>query len=216
MIKNGGFFMNEMKFFVCEHCGNMIGMIHNAGVPMMCCGQKMTQLVPGTVEASHEKHIPVVSVDGNLVRVDIGAVEHPMTEEHSILWVYLQTDKGGHRKLLHPGDAPTLTFALYDETPIAAYAYCNLHGLWMAEIEEEKVCPLKPIDTKTKENYTVCHCNNVSYFDILDAIHAHSDINELLKVFDAVKDTTKCSTGCGGCYEKVLAIISDTMANGGK
>ncbi len=208
--------MNQMNFFVCEHCGNMIGMIHNAGVPMMCCGQKMTKLEPGTVEASHEKHIPVTLVEGDLVHVNIGAAAHPMTEEHSIVWVYLQTDKGGHRKNLNAGDAPSVTFALYDEKPLAVYAYCNLHGLWMAEIEEIKVCPLKPLDTKTKENYTVCQCNNVSYFDILDAIHAHSDMNELLKIFEAVKDTTKCSTGCGGCYNKVLAIISDAMENGGK
>lgn len=208
--------MKEMKFFVCEHCGNMIGVIHDAGVPMMCCGQRMTKLEPGTVEASHEKHIPVVSMEGDLVRVDIGSVQHPMVPEHSILWVYLQTDKGGHRKNLNPGDDPAVIFALHDEKPIAAYAYCNLHGLWMAEIVEEKICPLKPLDTKTRENYTVCQCNNVSYFDILDAIHAHSDVSELLKVFEAVKDTTKCSTGCGGCYDKVLAIISDAMENGGK
>ena len=204
------------KFYICEHCGNLIGMIHDAGVPMMCCGQKMTKLEPGTVDASHEKHIPVVSVEDGLVRVDIGSVAHPMTEEHSILWVYLQTDKGGQRKNLNPGEDPTVTFALYDEKPLAVYAYCNLHGLWMTEIEEPKICPLKPIDTKTKENYIVCQCNQVSYFDILDAIHAHSDVNELLKVFDAVKDTTKCSTGCGGCYDKVIAIISDIMANGEK
>lgn len=208
--------MKEMNFFICEHCGNVIGLIHNGGVPMMCCGQKMTKLDPGTVEASHEKHIPVVSVEGDLVHVNIGSVAHPMAEEHSILWVYVQTDKGGHRKNLTVGGEPSVTFALYDETPLAVYAYCNLHGLWMTKIEEEKVCPLKPLDTKTRENYTVCNCNNVSYFDILDAIHAHSDINELLKVFDAVKDTTKCSTGCGGCYNKVLAIISDALENGGK
>ena len=66
------------KFYICEHCGNLIGMIHDAGVPMMCCGQKMTKLEPGVVEASHEKHIPVVSVDGNIVTVTIGSVEHLM------------------------------------------------------------------------------------------------------------------------------------------
>ena len=98
--------MSEIKFFVCEHCGNLIGMINDAGVPMMCCGQKMTKLEPGTVDASHEKHIPVVTVEGNTVKVEIGSVEHPMTEEHSILWVYLQTDKGGQRKCLEVGKAP--------------------------------------------------------------------------------------------------------------
>ena len=82
------------KFYICEHCGNLVGMIHDSGVPMMCCGQKMKKLEPGTVEASHEKHIPVITVDGNTVKVTIGSAEHPMTEEHRILWVYLQTDKG--------------------------------------------------------------------------------------------------------------------------
>ena len=126
--------MNNQKFYVCEHCGNMIGMIHDAGVPKMCCGKKMTRLEPGTVEASHEKHIPVVKVEGNVVNVEIGSVEHPMIEAHSILWVYLQTDKGGQRKNLEVGKAPKVSFALADEKPLAVYAYCNLHGLWKADI----------------------------------------------------------------------------------
>jgi superoxide reductase len=107
--------MSNQKFYICEHCGNLIGMIHDAGVPMMCCGQKMKKLEPGVVEASHEKHIPVVKVDGNVVNVEIGSVEHPMIEAHSILWVYLQTDKGGHRKNLEVGKAPKVSFALADE-----------------------------------------------------------------------------------------------------
>lgn len=123
-----------MKFFICEHCGNLVGVIHDAGVPMMCCGQKMTQLVPGTVEASVEKHLPVVTVDGDKVKVEVGSVAHPMAEEHSILWVYLQTDKGGQRKNLKVGEAPVAEFSLLDEKPVAAYAYCNLHGLWKTEI----------------------------------------------------------------------------------
>lgn len=123
-----------MKFFICEHCGNLVGVIHDAGVPMMCCGQKMTQLIPGTVEASVEKHLPVVTVDGDKVKVEIGSVAHPMAEEHSILWVYLQTDKGGQRKNLKVGEAPVAEFSLLDEKPVAAYAYCNLHGLWKTEI----------------------------------------------------------------------------------
>ncbi len=126
--------MKETKFFICEHCGNIVGVIHDAGVPMMCCGQKMTQLVPGTVEASVEKHLPVVTADGNKVKVEIGSVAHPMAEEHSILWVYLQTDKGGQRKNLAVGEAPSVEFALCDEKPVAVYAYCNLHGLWKTEI----------------------------------------------------------------------------------
>lgn len=199
------------KFYVCETCGNLVGTINESGVPMMCCGKKMTKIEAGVVEASREKHIPVVTVDNNIVTVTVGSVEHPMVEEHSILWVYLQTDKGGQRKCLEVGKAPVVTFALSDETPVAAYAYCNLHGLWMTEIEEEKVCPLKPVNTETNENYTVCFCNNVSYFDILDAVHNTTDADELLKIFEAVKDTTKCSTGCGGCYDKVIKIISEAM-----
>ncbi len=127
--------MCETRFYICEKCGNMVGMIHSSGVPLMCCGQKMTKLEAGTVEASKEKHIPVATVEGGTVKVSVGSVEHPMVEEHSILWVYLQTSKGGQRKCLEVGKAPVVSFALADgEEPIAVYAYCNLHGLWMSEI----------------------------------------------------------------------------------
>ncbi|MBE6700265.1 MAG: desulfoferrodoxin [Ruminococcaceae bacterium] len=126
--------MLENRFFICEHCGNLIGMIHDAGVPMMCCGQKMTKIEPGTVEASREKHLPVVTVTENTVKVEIGSQAHPMTEEHSILWVYLQTDKGGQRKCLTAGESPVVTFAFAEEKPLAVYAYCNLHGLWKTDI----------------------------------------------------------------------------------
>lgn len=122
------------KFYICEKCGNIVGMINSSGVPMVCCGQKMTKLEPGVTEASREKHIPEVKVEGNEVTAIVGSVEHPMTEEHSIMWVYLETDKGGQRKCLNPGDAPVVKFALSDEKPIAVYAYCNLHGLWKKEI----------------------------------------------------------------------------------
>lgn len=126
--------MCEIRFYICEHCGNIVGVIHNAGVPMMCCGQKMTELVPGTVDASLEKHVPVVKVENNKVFVKIGEAEHPMIDEHFIMWVYLQTDRGGQRKCLTPGKKPEVTFALEDEEPLAVYAYCNLHGLWKTDI----------------------------------------------------------------------------------
>ena len=127
--------MCETKFYICEHCGNLVGMIHDAGVPLICCGQKMTKLEAGVVEASHEKHIPVVSVKGNEVTVTVGSVAHPMTEEHQIDWIYLQTDRGGQRKCLSPGSEPTVVFTLTEEKPIAVYAYCNLHGLWKADVQ---------------------------------------------------------------------------------
>ena len=125
--------MCETKFFICEKCGNLVGAIHESGVPMKCCGQNMTKIEAGTVEASREKHIPVASVEGDKVVVNVGSVAHPMVPEHSIEWVYLQTDKGGQRKCLKAGQEPTVTFALCDETPVAVYAYCNLHGLWKTE-----------------------------------------------------------------------------------
>jgi len=126
--------MSENRFYICEHCGNLIGMINDSGVPIVCCGQKMTKLEAGTVEASLEKHVPVVTVDGDLVKVEVGSVHHPMLEEHSIKWVYLQTDKGGQRKILNPGDDPCVVFALACEKPVAVYAYCDLHGLWKTEL----------------------------------------------------------------------------------
>ena len=126
--------MKETRFYLCEHCGNLAGLINDTGVPMMCCGQKMTRLEAGVVEASREKHIPVVSAEGDTVKVSVGSVAHPMTEEHSIMWVYLQTDRGGQRKSLLPGEEPTVSFRLENEKPVAVYAYCNLHGLWKAEI----------------------------------------------------------------------------------
>ena len=127
--------MKEQKFYICEHCGNIVAKVHDAGVPVFCCGQKMTELVPGTVEASAEKHIPVVSVDGNIVKVEVGSVAHPMVEEHFIQWVYLQTNVGGQRKNLVPGTEPAVSFALAEgEKPVAVYEYCNLHGLWKADV----------------------------------------------------------------------------------
>ena len=100
----------------------------------MCCGQKMTAIEPGTVDASREKHLPVVNVEGNTVTVTVGSVAHPMSEEHSILWVDLQTSKGGQRKCLSVDEEPSVRFALIDEEPVAVYAYCNLHGLWKTDI----------------------------------------------------------------------------------
>lgn len=126
--------MSENRFYICEHCGNLIGMINDSGVPVVCCGQKMTKLEAGTVEASLEKHVPSVKVEEGNVVVEVGSVLHPMIEEHSIKWVYLQTDKGGQRKILHPGEEPRVTFALADEKPIAVFAYCNLHGLWKTDL----------------------------------------------------------------------------------
>ena len=124
----------KQKFLICKHCGNIIAMIRDKGVPIYCCGEEMQELIPGTTEASGEKHIPVYEVEGITVHVTVGSVEHPMSEEHRILWVCLQTDKGIQRKCLEIGKAPIVTFALSEEKPVAVYAYCNLHGLWKTNI----------------------------------------------------------------------------------
>ena len=126
--------MKNVKFYICPHCGNIVEMIHDAGVNPVCCGQKMNELVPGAVEASHEKHIPAVDVDGDILAVRVGSVEHPMAEEHWIEWVELVSDKGIQRKYLNPGEAPKVKFLLNGEKPLAVYAYCNLHGLWKVEL----------------------------------------------------------------------------------
>ena len=124
----------KSKFYICRHCGNLIGMINNAGVPMVCCGEKMEALEPNTVEASGEKHIPVLKIENNTLTVDIGSVEHPMLDEHYIQWIYMETENGGMRKGLNPGDKPRSTSCIGDDKPLAVYAYCNLHGLWKTEL----------------------------------------------------------------------------------
>lgn len=126
----------QQKFFICRHCGNIIGMIYNAGVPIVCCGEEMEELVAQTADSAYEKHVPVVKVNGNEVVVEVGSVPHPMVKEHYIMWIYIQTEKGGQRKNLLPGEKPEVTFALTkDDKVIAAFEYCNLHGLWKADVK---------------------------------------------------------------------------------
>lgn len=123
----------EQKFYICEHCGNIIAKIKDVGVPVMCCGQKMTEIVPGSTDAAEEKHVPVCTVEGNLVTVTVGAVEHPMLPEHHIEWVSLQTKQGTQRKALRPGQAPRVSFAICEDDEVESVcAYCNLHSLWKA------------------------------------------------------------------------------------
>ena len=126
--------MKNVKFYVCPHCGNIVEMVHDAGVNPVCCGQKMKELIPGSVDASAEKHVPAVKVQGGIVEVNVGSVDHPMVDVHWIEWVELVSDKGIQRKYLNPGEAPNVKFILGGEKPLAVYAYCNLHGLWKAEI----------------------------------------------------------------------------------
>ncbi len=100
------------KFYICDHCGNLITTLHDAGVPMLCCGEKLRELIPNTVEASGEKHLPVVERSGSTLTVTVGAVEHPMVDVHHIQWLYVETAQGGHIRYLHPGEAPRAVFEL--------------------------------------------------------------------------------------------------------
>lgn len=128
--------MGEKKFYICKHCGNMIGMIKSSGVNVVCCGDPMTELKPNTVEASQEKHLPVVTIESDIVKVKVGSVEHPMTEEHHIAWIYLETEQGGQRKKLAVGSKPEAEFALAGgDKVVGVYEYCNLHGLWLTKVE---------------------------------------------------------------------------------
>lgn len=122
------------KFRICRKCGNLVGMIHDSGVPLICCGEKMDELTPNTVEASGEKHLPVVTVTDDVVTVNVGSADHPMLDAHYIQWIFVQTEHGGQRKSLKPGDSPHAEFCLKGDKAIAVYAYCNLHGLWMTEM----------------------------------------------------------------------------------
>ena len=121
----------SMTFYRCEHCGNIIAHIQDSGVRCHCCGEEMKPLVPNTSDGAGEKHVPVVQVDGQTVTVTVGSVEHPMLEAHSIQWILLETKEGRQRKALNPGDKPTAVFVLAPgDAVVAAYEYCNLHGLW--------------------------------------------------------------------------------------
>lgn len=123
----------DMNFYRCAHCGKIVAIVKETGVPIMCCGEAMKEIIPGSTDAAQEKHIPVYDVNGNEVIVTVGSVEHPMTEEHYIEWVSLKTVGGNQRKALKPGSLPKVVFYIAPGDEIeAVYAYCNLHSLWKA------------------------------------------------------------------------------------
>ena len=126
----------KRKFLLCRRCGNLIEMINDSGVTPICCGTDMNKLTPNSVEAATEKHIPVVEIDGNIAKVTVGSTLHPMEEAHYIEWIYLETSIGIKRVKLNPKEEPIASFALLEEeTVVSAYAYCNLHGLYIKELK---------------------------------------------------------------------------------
>ena len=125
----------DNKFFLCRHCGNLVGAIHNSDVPLICCGEPMEMLKANAEESGAEKHLPVVSAQDGRIDVTVGETLHPMEDEHQIEWIYLQTERGGQRKSLKPGEKPHVTFLFEKDTPLAVFAYCNKHGLWKVRLK---------------------------------------------------------------------------------
>ncbi|MBR2707390.1 MAG: desulfoferrodoxin [Mogibacterium sp.] len=122
-----------MKFYRCSHCGQIVAIVKGTGVPVICCGEPMQEIVAGTTDAAVEKHVPVFEVKGDTVSVKVGSVEHPMLAEHYIEWIALKTKQGNQRKALNPGDKPEACFRICEGDEVeAVYAYCNLHSLWKA------------------------------------------------------------------------------------
>ena len=122
----------ELKFYHCRHCGNIAVKPFDSGVPLVCCGEQMEELVANTTDAALEKHVPDVKVDGSNVHVQVGSTLHPMTPEHYIEWVFVQTTAGGTYCHLTPDDEPEVMFPLQPDEVVSVYEYCNIHGLWKA------------------------------------------------------------------------------------
>lgn len=125
--------MSEALFYRCDRCGNIVALIKNGGGTLNCCGQPMTKLNANSTDAAKEKHVPVVKKDGNKVTVTVGSVLHPMEEKHFIEWIALVAGDTISIVKLKPGMKPQAEFTC-DAKEATAYAYCNLHGLWKADI----------------------------------------------------------------------------------
>ena len=127
--------MKNKKIYRCMYCGNIISVVDASGVNVVCCGEDMMELVANSTDAALEKHVPVVNVDGHNISVKVGEVDHPMTNEHYIMWIYIESEKGTQLKCFKPGEMPQMSFTLVDDKALTVYAYCNLHGLWKKEIK---------------------------------------------------------------------------------
>lgn len=126
--------MNELVIYRCEICGNLAIMLNHSGLAPRCCLKNMTLLKPNTTDGASEKHVPVITRSGNNVKVSVGSAAHPMLPEHMIEWIILHTNKGYSCRRLEAGTAPEACFTLTDgEEVIAAYAWCNLHELWIGK-----------------------------------------------------------------------------------
>lgn len=122
----------KLEIFKCEVCGHIIEVIHEGKGELVCCGEPMKLLTENTVDASKEKHVPVIEKTSDGFKVKVGSVDHPMEEKHFIEWIELVADGSAYRRFLKPGDAPEAFFCI-NASKVAAREYCNLHGLWKAD-----------------------------------------------------------------------------------
>lgn len=118
------------QVYKCAVCGNIVEVVHESGGTMFCCGQQMVLQKENTVDASKEKHVPVATF-GPSIKVRVGAVPHPMEENHYIEWIEVIYDGVVDKKFLHPGDKPEAEFPLKADKATVR-AYCNVHGQWKA------------------------------------------------------------------------------------
>lgn len=119
----------QLEIYKCEVCGNIVEVLHAGGGELVCCGQPMVLMTENTVDASKEKHVPVIEkVEGGYL-VKVGGVAHPMEEKHYIEWIELIADGKCYREFLKPGQAPEAFFCVKADK-VAAREYCNIHGLW--------------------------------------------------------------------------------------
>jgi len=124
---------NERKFYKCSRCGNIIGYLKKTEADVMCCGEKMQEMEPNTADAAVEKHVPVAKREGGILTVTVGSVSHPMTDEHHIAWIIAADGDRTQRVALASYQPPTAEFFVSDSL-VTVYAYCNLHGLWEAQV----------------------------------------------------------------------------------
>jgi len=117
------------QIYKCNICGNIVEVVHDGGGTLVCCGQPMQLLKENVVDASKEKHVPVIEKTKDGVKVKVGSVPHPMVPEHYIEWIEVIADGRSYRKFLKPGDAPEAEFCI-KAAKITAREYCNLHRLW--------------------------------------------------------------------------------------
>lgn len=121
------------KFYRCAHCGNLVFVVNDGSVNPVCCGEPMKLLKAGESDGATEKHVPVIEVSGNQVKVKVGSAAHPMSEEHLIQWIALSAGGRTEIQKLTAADKPEAVFTLETAGDFAVYEYCNLHGLWKAE-----------------------------------------------------------------------------------